>query len=54
MRQEFPKEHRGVGISLWLLMTMGRYGSVSPVVALAKKLTFIMFWAAKPSVVSRR
>jgi hypothetical protein len=41
-------------ISLWLLMTMGRYGSVSAVVALAKKLPFIMFWAEKPSVVPGR
>jgi len=35
IRQEFPKETSERGISPLLLMTMGRYGSVSVVVALA-------------------
>jgi hypothetical protein len=48
IRQEFPKETSGVRNSPWLLMTMGRYGSVSAVLAIGSKLTFIQMLAVGP------
>ena len=51
IRQEFSKNRR-IQISRWLLMTMGRYGSVREGTATIKRIS-IMSWAAKPSVISR-